>query len=1267
MRKVTLCIAVLTLFGCEAVEDPADFAPDGGASADGGSPPPGAITCGNDDLASCSAGACRVHSTGGSLPAGTVLTLAERLVPAELIADADGSVVCEVALPSGATAALWLSIDLGGTTPAPGTKTLFVDAPSGPIAYVSSSTSDTKVIGALRHSGVYGVTERPSLWGVEQAIEHDPPLVTDGITFLRNVSSQRIGAAFYDGTHFYLASGNRILAYDGLPALPTTQPARVLGRPDLSTNLTGTTSSIFNGGVNALWADGNHLAAADGHRVLLWNAPPQTSFAPADVVLGQADFATSKANVGGISASTLSFPQSIDSDGTRLLVADTLNHRVLAWDSFPTRVGEPATRVIGQGNFEDAIIYGGATPLYQAWAAKLDATGIFVASIYTGTFHVASNVPNPPADFAIFGHEARVDATSAPLPRALAYTASGGLAIADDTALRVAMLRTRPTGSPPAIDFVLGSPDPERAILGPATAASFDRRTGSFSLMGSGGLFGVLDGYRLLVWDSAPTYTFEPASRVFGQAGFTTNEPRLDYRRIGATTLASPSAIAMNATHVAVADRGNNRVLLYPRASLGQANLAATIVLGQPDARSFIPNLDQATPSAARMSGPAGVTFAGSRLVVADAENHRVLVWNSMPTTTAQPADLVLGQSDFSGRRPNRGRGDANLDGYSDAAADGFFYPSGVASDGTRLFVADSVNHRILVWDTFPTTQGQAADRVIGQATFTALRANRGDGWAHPRADGFDSPTALLLDGDSLWIADTENYRVLRLDGVSAAPTVGLVLGQPDATSLTNPAAYPPGSYNQGSPWGIPPTTATSVLRPRGLALAGGRLYVSESDSSRVHVFDGATGASLSGLGQSSLVDGAPNSYGIGATTLARPEGLASDGTVLLVADASNHRVLGWSVTTLPAVGAPATVLVGQQTMVETGFNQAMAQSAGGNVRPRGLARAGTSLYTAESDHHRVIVRGLPIAGPGAPITRIYGQPNDTLILANSGGAPSARTLRSPRGVFADDTRVVITDTGNHRVLIFDRASPSADATLVVGQSSFAAGAPNGGGGASASTLLTPEAATIYEGKLIVADAGNHRVLIWNTLPTANGQPADVILGQAGASDALSNRGLAAPTGATMASPSGVDAAGGALFVADSGNNRVLVYPTFPTTTGTPAAHALGQPDLTSRVPSYVPTDVTRHAGPGALTHDGSNLYVTDRDAARVVVHSLRVVSKGPAPAIGVLGAGGGAMMTAPAGIAVESLDHFQSRVYVSDTLGDRVLVLSPVPRARVE
>ncbi|HAA31322.1 MAG TPA: hypothetical protein DCE56_30950, partial [Cyanobacteria bacterium UBA8553] len=59
--------------------------------------------------------------------------------------------------------------------------------------------------------------------------------------------------------------------------------------------------------------------------------------------------------------------------------------------------------------------------------------------------------------------------------------------------------------------------------------------------------------------------------------------------------------------------------------------------------------------AADRMHWPYGVLYHQGRLFVADTGNRRVLVWNQLPDSNGQPADLVLGQPDMRSRNENDG------------------------------------------------------------------------------------------------------------------------------------------------------------------------------------------------------------------------------------------------------------------------------------------------------------------------------------------------------------------------------------------------------------------------------------------------------------------------------------------------------------------------------------------------------------------------------------------------------------------------------------
>lgn len=99
----------------------------------------------------------------------------------------------------------------------------------------------------------------------------------------------------------------------------------------------------------------------------------------------------------------------------------------------------------------------------------------------------------------------------------------------------------------------------------------------------------------------------------------------------------------------------------------------------------------------------------GNKLLVTDSNNHRVLVWNSFPTSSDDPADFVLGQTDMTcpkgGCKPGTSATKMNE-------------PTGVTSNGIQIFVSDPRNSRVLVWNSFPTVNNAPADVVLGQADF---------------------------------------------------------------------------------------------------------------------------------------------------------------------------------------------------------------------------------------------------------------------------------------------------------------------------------------------------------------------------------------------------------------------------------------------------------------------------------------------------------------------------------------------------------------------
>jgi hypothetical protein len=309
---------------------------------------------------------------------------------------------------------------------------------------------------------------------------------------------------------------------------------------------------------------------------------------------------------------------------------------------------------------------------------------------------------------------------------------------------------------------------------------------------------------RILGWDAPPTGLGEPADFVLGQVDFVTGTPG-----VSATKLDDPSSCWVAGGSLFVADTSNSRVLIFggpPNAT----NAPASVALGKPDLTTTGSSTGQAG-----LNFPEDVCVAAGRIVVADNVNDRVMIWNGVPSSSGAAAQTVVGQPDFVTTSPG-------------TTANKLSSPNGVWTDGTRLVVADTGNHRVLIWTTFPTSNGQAADLVLGQSDFVSNTGGSG-------AQKFNSPWSVASDGVQLFVADRGNNRVLVFSPfptTSNAAATG-VLGQ---NSFTNVSAN---DDDQNGTTDATPTART-LAAPAGVTAVGNRLYVADVGNHRVVVFTGS-------------------------------------------------------------------------------------------------------------------------------------------------------------------------------------------------------------------------------------------------------------------------------------------------------------------------------------------------------------------------------------------------------------------------------------------
>jgi len=309
-------------------------------------------------------------------------------------------------------------------------------------------------------------------------------------------------------------------------------------------------------------------------------------------------------------------------------------------------------------------------------------------------------------------------------------------------------------------------------------------------------------------------------------------------------------------------------------------------------------------------------------------------------------------------------------------------------ADG-RLYIADTGNHRILeaalhrgpdgwpVAKRLRTFGGNGANLVDGPGEFASLH----------------SPQGMARAGDTLWVADTGNHAVRRIDLArgevrTIAGTGRLGRGRegdgvPRRTALRSPWDIAVSADASGKPeavfiamagahqlWvylpendqigplcgsgaedhldGAPAEAA--LAQPSGLALAGRYLFFADSEVSSIRVFDLGQQrvGTLVGKG---LFDFGDTDGGPADALLQHPLGVAAGEGELFVADTFNHKIKAIDLRS----GKIATVAGGPDTLRE----------------PGGVALAGDFLIVADTNNHRIRalhrgtgeLRDLPIEG----------------------------------------------------------------------------------------------------------------------------------------------------------------------------------------------------------------------------------------------------------------------------------------------------------------
>lgn len=308
-----------------------------------------------------------------------------------------------------------------------------------------------------------------------------------------------------------------------------------------------------------------------------------------------------------------------------------------------------------------------------------------------------------------------------------------------------------------------------------------------------------------------------------------------------------------------------------------------------------------------------------------------------------------------------------------------------VPGTSRRWAVADAGHHQIVLLDD---DGGEVARYGAGEA-----------GLADGPSDQarFDAPQGLVATAEALYVADTGNHALRRIDLASGAVASLAGTGQRGGLLPADPA--PGREFALASPW--------------DLALDGNRLYLANAGTHQLGVYDLAAGtvARLAGNGRENIVDGPA-----AEAQLAQPSGLAlgPDGATLYFADSETS-----SIRALDLGAGQVTTLVGQGLFT---FGQVDGPFAEARLQhPLGVAVAGPDALLV-ADSYNGAIRQFDLT---AREVRDF-----------DGGAftcadPVCLPLGEPAGLWVDGDaaagtgRVLVADTNNHRILAYDLADRS--------------------------------------------------------------------------------------------------------------------------------------------------------------------------------------------------------------------------------------------------
>lgn len=322
-------------------------------------------------------------------------------------------------------------------------------------------------------------------------------------------------------------------------------------------------------------------------------------------------------------------------------------------------------------------------------------------------------------------------------------------------------------------------------------------------------------------------------------------------------------------------------------------------------------------------------------------------------------------------------------------------FPGKLLADtaGDRLFISDSNHNRIVV----STLDGKLID-VIGNGQIGAK-----DG-SYTEAS-FDHPQGMALNGETLYVADTENHLLRKVDLKTKTVLTLAGTGMQDRRRTSGGTLK---STALNSPWDLEVVDGTLFI-----AMAGPhQLWSHEIGSNDIGVF--------AGTGREDIIDGP-----LDKSALAQPSGISSDGEFIYVADSEGSSIRQISVDPKGKV----TTIVGAHDLPNgrTLFEFGDRDGVGSEARlqhPLGVHYSNGKVFVADAYNHKIKV--IDVAKREVSTWSGTGK---------TGTGLEPLQLDEPAGMAISGDTLFVADTNNHRIVTVDLKTKEATNFEVVGLS----------------------------------------------------------------------------------------------------------------------------------------------------------------------------------------------------------------------------------------